>query len=193
MNFTIIAAYHQETRGIGTKNQLPWRVPEDLRFFRTKTQTTHCPSLQNAVILGRKTLESLQGRLLPGRIHVCLTSHPPPPPSSSSSSSSPVHYTSSLHEALEWLQSMSERIETVFVIGGGQVYQEAIHHPHCAHIWVNELTWPNTPPFSPTELDSFFPIIDAHMYQEIQEDKNEINTSNSPTVYICTRHYQRIV
>lgn len=187
MTFTIIAAYHQETRGIGAKNQLPWHVPEDLQFFRTKTRTTSRPSARNAVILGRSTLDSFHGRLLPGRIHVCLTSQPP------SAIVSPwLYYASSLNQALAWLQDLSEPVETIFVIGGGKVYQEAIHHPQCAHIWVNELAWRNDPtPFSVTDLDSFFPIIDAEMYQEMLEDKNEINTSDT-TVYICTRHYQRI-
>lgn len=193
MTFTIIAAYHQETRGIGAKNQLPWHVPEDLQFFRTKTRMTRHPSARNAVILGRSTLESFHGRLLPGRIHVCLTSQPIIVDQDKPVDLvSKVHYASSLNQALEWLQHLSEPVETIFVIGGGKVYQEAIHHPQCAHIWVNELAWRNDPPpFSVTDLDSFFPIIDAQMYQEILEDKNEINTSDT-TVYICTRHYQRI-
>lgn len=194
MTFTIIAAYHQETRGIGAKNQLPWHVPEDLQFFRKKTRMTSHLFGRNAVILGRSTLESFHGRLLPGRIHVCLTSQSIVSPSlhSMSESIDLVHYASSLNQALEWLQNLSEPVETIFVIGGSKVYQEAIHHPQCAHIWVNELTWRNDPPpFSVTDLDSFFPIIDAQMYQEIPEDKNEINTSDA-TVYICTRHYQRI-
>ena len=64
---SLIAAL-ASNRVIGSGNQLPWRLPEDLRRFRELT--TGKP-----VIMGRKTYESL-GRPLPGRLNIVLSGSP---------------------------------------------------------------------------------------------------------------------
>jgi dihydrofolate reductase len=55
-------------RVIGAGNQIPWRYPEDFKWFREKT-------IGNIVVMGRKTFESL-GKPLPNRKNLILTRHP---------------------------------------------------------------------------------------------------------------------
>ena len=52
-------------RGIGAGNQVPWRLPADLRRFRELTMGHH-------LLIGRKTYESI-GRPLPGRVMIVVT------------------------------------------------------------------------------------------------------------------------
>ena len=62
---SIIVAYTDKDRVIGLNGELPWKLPEDLNFFR---QTT----MKHTIIMGRKTFESLP-KVLPGRNHIVLT------------------------------------------------------------------------------------------------------------------------
>lgn len=91
---------------IGDRNALLWHISEDLRHF--KTLTTGHP-----VIMGRKTYESL-GRPLPGRTNVVVTRQRLELPGCTV-----VH---SLEEAL----ALFPADEEVFVIGGAQIYAEAL-------------------------------------------------------------------
>ncbi|KAJ7957782.1 Bifunctional dihydrofolate reductase-thymidylate synthase [Quillaja saponaria] len=61
--------------GIGKDGKLPWRLPSDLKFFKELTVTASDPDKMNAVVMGRKTWESipLQFRPPPGRLNVVLT------------------------------------------------------------------------------------------------------------------------
>ena len=59
--------YAQEARGgIGYQNQLPWHLPNDLKFFKETT-------MGHTMLMGRKTFESMGRRLLPGRKTVVMT------------------------------------------------------------------------------------------------------------------------
>ena len=76
-NFSIICALTRGTRGIGFKNRLPWgHIKEDMDHFSrmtTKTTKTTEPHKTNAVIMGRKTWESIP-KQLPGRLNIVITS-----------------------------------------------------------------------------------------------------------------------
>jgi dihydrofolate reductase len=92
---------------IGRDNALPWHLPEDLRHFKKTT-------LGHPVLMGRRTFESI-GRPLPGRRNLVLTrdarwSH---------AGCEPVR---SLDEAVSLCSGLPE----LFVIGGAQVYDEAL-------------------------------------------------------------------
>ena len=62
---TLVYAQDQ-AGGIGYQNQLPWHLPNDLKFFKQVT-------LGHAILMGRKTFESMGCRLLPGRTSYVLT------------------------------------------------------------------------------------------------------------------------
>jgi dihydrofolate reductase len=57
-------------RGIGKNNQLPWKLPSDLKMFR---KITTANSQGNAIILGRKTFESIGKRVLPNRLNIVVS------------------------------------------------------------------------------------------------------------------------
>ena len=106
MKIIIIVA--RSTSGvIGRNNELPWRLPADLQHF--KKHTMGCP-----IIMGRKTWESL-GRPLPDRRNMVISRSP----------------TFSL-ESAETFDSLESAIaacntsEKVFIIGGANVYAQAI-------------------------------------------------------------------
>ena len=93
--------------GIGRGGQLPWRIPEDLKYFKRIT-TGH------AVVMGRKTFESI-GRALPNRRNIVV--------SRSLAARDDVEVAPSLEAALElaW-----ERDAAPKIIGGGEIYRLAL-------------------------------------------------------------------
>lgn len=117
-----VVAAAATSRGIGYNGQLPWKLTGDMAHFKRVTMEPPSPEKQNAVIMGRKTWDSIPPRFRPlqGRTNVVLTSN------SSLSVPSDVIVASSLHDATTQLEKLSN-LGYVFVIGGGQVYDEAIN------------------------------------------------------------------
>jgi dihydrofolate reductase len=112
----LIAATEDDV--IGRDNDLPWYLPADLRRFKALTAG-------HVVVVGRRTHESIMGRLgrpLPGRITVVVTRQAGCP------GEGPVIYQPSVAAALSVaraIEGFAGRDE-VFVIGGGQIYTEAL-------------------------------------------------------------------
>lgn len=129
--FAIVVAA-DEARGIGQQGTLPWRLPGDMAFFKRLT-TSASPGKQNAVIMGRKTYASIppKFRPLPQRLNVVLSRTP-------SALSEPVLTATSLDAALEALAARSD-LEQTFVIGGGQLYGEALKHPACTRVYLTRV------------------------------------------------------
>lgn len=94
---------------IGRDNQLPWRLPEDLRHFKAAT-------LGHTLIMGRKTFESI-GRPLPGRTTIVLSRAP-------DWHADGCLAARSLSEALELARERTPA--EVFVAGGDQIYRQAL-------------------------------------------------------------------
>jgi dihydrofolate reductase len=106
MRISIIAAM-AENRVIGRDNALPWHLPEDLKHFRSLTMGHH-------ILMGRKTFESI-GKPLPGRVSVVISRNP-------EFSHPGVLRASSIEEAA----SLCGNDEEVFLIGGAEIYRQAI-------------------------------------------------------------------
>eukprot|EP00050_Salpingoeca_kvevrii_P017335 m.64225 g.64225 ORF g.64225 m.64225 type:complete len:104 (-) comp7504_c0_seq2:965-1276(-) len=66
------------TGGIGIRGDLPWRIGRDMAFFRRITCETTNPTLRNAVVMGRKTWDSIPARFRPlvSRLNVVITRNP---------------------------------------------------------------------------------------------------------------------
>jgi len=96
---------------IGANGTLPWHLPEDLKHFKALT-------LGHPVIMGRKTWESL-GKALPGRENIVVTRAP-------GYEAPGASVASSLAGALALCAGES----TVFVMGGGELYAEALPLAH---------------------------------------------------------------
>jgi dihydrofolate reductase len=95
---------------IGNKGKMPWRLPAESAYFR---QTT----LDHPVITGRKNYEAM-GRPLPDRLNVVVTRQ------KDYQVPKGVIVVNSLQEALALPQITNE--EEVFIIGGAQIYDEAM-------------------------------------------------------------------
>ncbi len=125
MKILIIAALDRN-RVIGRDGKLPWHCPEDLKRFKRLT-TGH------VVLMGRKTYESL-GKPLPHRRNVVVSSR----------QIEGVESYRSLSEALESLGD----VETLFIIGGGEVFRQALPLADGMHLTIIE---------GEHEGDTFFP------------------------------------
>ena len=114
MHITLIAAV-SENSVIGRGGALPWRLRDDLRRFKKRT-------LGHAVIMGRKTYESVGAPLL-GRENIVVTSNP-------SWSEPGVVRVGSIGSAIDHAASFEQthHLEEpeVFIIGGAKVYAESI-------------------------------------------------------------------
>ncbi len=148
--FSIIVAFDSQY-GIGKKGQLPWHLALDLKHFKEITTTVIDPAKKNAVIMGRKTWESLpqKFRPLPGRVNVVLSRE------GKLSLPSGVLCSSYLDDALSRLSSRD--IENVFVIGGAQIYAHAIDHPLCQKLFVTHVQ-------GEYGCDTFFPPISRQFF-----------------------------
>lgn len=142
MKELILIAAAGEDNELGNNSELPWHLPDDFKHFK-RTTTGH------AMIMGRKTFDTFP-KPLPNRRHIIITrdreyhvDHPD------------CEVVYSLKEALA---AVSE-LETVFVIGGGEVYRQAL--PYATGI---ELTRVH----GRFEADTFFPEIDPGQWELIR-------------------------
>lgn len=118
--YQVVVAATKEM-GIGKDGKLPWNLPTDLKFFKDITLTTSDSSKKNAVVMGRKTWESIpiKHRPLSGRLNVVLTRSG----GFDIANTENVVTCSSVDSALDLLAALpySLSIERVFVIGGGDI------------------------------------------------------------------------
>jgi len=158
MKFTIIAAA-DEKMGIGIGNRLPWRLKGDLKYFSDVTTDAE-PGKMNAVIMGRKTWESLPEahRPLKGRINVVLSRSEMDLPDG-------VIWGSSIEDAMEKLDKRGG-VNKVFVIGGASIYAQAINHPDCEMIYLTEVK-------GEFNCDAFFPHIPDGVFKKVSDSSDE--------------------
>ncbi|MBA0700495.1 hypothetical protein Goari_000097, partial [Gossypium aridum] len=180
-NYRVVVAATREM-GIGKDGKLPWRLPSDLKFFKELTVTTSDPEKKNAVVMGRKTWESipLEFRPLPGRLNVVLTRSQ----SSDITTGDNVVICGSIPSALELLAEHPYcfSIEKVFVIGGGQIFRETLNAPGCEAIHITEIG-------TSIECDTFIPSIDSSCFQLWYSSKplEENNVRFSFATYVRVR------
>lgn len=118
---------------IGCENRLIWPIKADLKHFKEVT-------MGHAVIMGRKTWESLPKRPLPGRENVVITRNP-------EYEAEGAIVAGSITEALQKIKGEG----SAFVIGGGQLYAEAVKIADRLHLTRIEAEEP--------EADTYFPAI----------------------------------
>lgn len=135
--------------GIGKDGKLLVSIPADMKYFRSMT-------LGNAVIMGRKTLESFPGgRPLPGRLNIVLTSR-------EDFQAEGVLAVHSVEEAVKTARAIEDR--EVFVIGGGQVYEALL--PYCDTAYVTRIDYVY-------EADTRFPDLDRDPEWELYSSGEE--------------------
>jgi len=118
--------------GIGLDNKIPWYIPDELKYF--KHITTSCPEgLINVVIMGKNTWNSLPKKPLPNRINIIVSST-----LEITNLYNNTYIVSSLDDALNLCDKL-ENIHKVFVIGGSQLYSEALNHLQCQNVYVTHI------------------------------------------------------
>lgn len=176
MAATAIVAASASTRGIGWKGELPWKLPSDMKHF--SRVTTEAPeNTKNAVVMGRKTWDSIppKFRPLPGRTNVVLTSRP-----QDLDFPKDVLTVPSLAEAWQQLASI-DNLGHIFVIGGAQVYQEAILKNYVHKVILTQVQTPEDMSF-----DTFFPELDQNEWNLQPQDPNTETQDNGLTYTIQT-------
>ncbi|MDA8094079.1 MAG: dihydrofolate reductase [Betaproteobacteria bacterium] len=140
---SIIAALARN-RTIGANNALPWRLPEDLKRFKTLTMGHH-------ILMGRKTFESI-GRALPGRTTVIITRQ--------SDYQAPGCLT--VHSLEEALQA-SRADDEIFFVGGAELYAQAL--PCANRLYLTEIQ-------ADVAGDACFPAFDRSQWHEIERTRH---------------------
>lgn len=138
-------------RVIGIDNQLPWYLPEDLKFFKRIT-------LGKPLVMGRKTFESI-GRPLPGRLNIVVTRD-------TAFQHDGVRVCHDLAAALELAdqQATIDGVDEIAVIGGGEIFTQAM--PSASRLYLTEVN---------VELDgdAYFPAVDTAEWREVQRVPGE--------------------
>ncbi|KAE8988664.1 Bifunctional dihydrofolate reductase-thymidylate synthase [Phytophthora rubi] len=147
----VVVAALEATGGIGLRQQIPWRLPSDMKHFRALTTAPASSSAQHAVIMGRKTWESLPTKVrpMPQRYNVVLTRDASYRQSQGVPDS--VGVAASFLEALELVQQQGQKVDQVFVIGGGAVYAEALAYTGCNKVHLTRVK-------GAFECDALFPL-----------------------------------
>lgn len=141
---SLIAAMGRN-RVIGRSGALPWRLPDDMRFFM-RTTTGH------AVIMGRKTWETMD-KPLPNRRNIVVTRQ-------ADYHAAGAEVVASLDEAIARTADESE----VFIIGGGEIYQLALPIAHRLYITHVEGEF---------EGDAKFPEFDASRWRAVTRQHHD--------------------
>lgn len=143
-SFSLVVATDQN-RGIGKNGDLPWRLKKDMQYFKDITTNTVDRQKQNAVIMGRTTWDSIptKFRPLPNRHNIVLTRNKDFDLNSSQTTSA-----NSIDSALTIAKELNA--ENVYIIGGGNIYNQCIDMMNCKKIYITEVD-------NSFECDTFFP------------------------------------
>ncbi len=135
---------------IGANGTLPWHLSDDLRRFKRLT-------IGHAIIMGRKTFQSL-GRLLPGRTSIVVTRDP-------TYDGGGALVAHSLEQAIQMAAGDNEG----FVIGGAEIYRQAL--PHADRIY-----W--TRVHATVEGDTFFEDLPEDQWTQVAEERHDADHRN---------------
>lgn len=102
----IIVAAMSEDRVIGLDDKLPWKIPQELKYFKEST-------MGGTLIMGRKTFDSI-GKVLPGRTTIVVTRD-----------KEWGHFGAIPAHSIDEAFSLA-RTEEVFIVGGGKIYEQTL-------------------------------------------------------------------
>jgi len=164
MPFSIIVGAHATKLVIGSAGKIPWKCRADMKFFKEMTSSVNNSTKMNAVIMGRKTFESLPAPL-PNRLNVVLQNKGGNFTESQFTYDSLHNVWIKIEQSVPFSQVIHElelnpNIETIFVIGGETVYKQALTHPKCEKIYLNMVHVE----CDLSGADAFFPEIDLTKY-----------------------------
>lgn len=146
----VLIAAVSENNALGKNNDLIWHLPNDFKRFKELT-TGHY------IIMGRKTFESFP-KPLPNRTHVVITRQKNYQPEG-------CIVVNSLENAI----AISPKNETVYIIGGGEIYKQALLFSDKMEI---------TKVHGDFEADTFFPTINSDEWELIESKLNIKDTNH---------------
>jgi len=134
-----------ENRVIGINNNLPWYLPNDLKYFKQVT-------MGKPILMGRNTFESI-GKPLPGRTNIVMSRN-------AAWSAEGVKTVNSLEAAYDLAESITaiDGQDEIMVIGGDQIYKSAL--VSCDRIYLTQV-------HAEVKGDAFFPEMDWSQWQEV--------------------------
>ena len=151
-----------DARLIGAGNSLPWKLPADMRWFRSQT-------MGKPIVMGRKTFESFGARPLPGRHNIVVTRDP----DYRAEGATVAH---GIDEALAAAGDADE----IMIIGGAELYRQLL--PIADRLYVTRV-------HGRFEGDAWFPAFDLSAWDEIERIEHPADDDNR---WACTFSvYQR--
>lgn len=153
---------------IGRDNQLPWRLPGDLKHFKAAT-------LGKPIVMGRKTFLSL-GKPLPGRTNIVITRD-------ENFRAEGIVIAHSLDDALRAADDIAQRdgAPEIMVVGGAEIYAQAL--PLAQTLYYTRV-------LLDAEGDAFFTAIDWSQWRCVEEQKFPATDVATPAY--CLLRYRRI-
>ena len=141
---------------IGLNNQLPWHLPQDLKYFKAKT-------LGKPIIMGRKTYESI-GRPLPGRTNIVITRQ------QGWQAGSDVLVAHDIDQALELARDTvgADPNAEAMVIGGAEIYRNCLARADRVYLTRVE---------KDIEGDAYFPSLPEDEWQQTSSNAGEAGAS----------------
>jgi len=139
---------------IGVNNGLPWRLPDDMRWFVEKT-------MGKPVILGRKTYDSIPTKFKPlhGRHNIIVTRN--------------AHYQAEgctvVHSLAAALAAAGD-VPEVVIGGGAQIYAEALPRAQCLYLTLVEGSFAG---------DTYFPPFDQSEWREVYRQAHEVDARHT--------------
>ena len=114
MLISLIVA-HSSNRVIGIDGQLPWHIPDDLKYFKAIT-------IGKPIIMGRKTFDSI-GKPLPGRLNIIITKN-----TDLTIAECVVvnNLEAAITEAKNYFKTQNTEQEEIFIIGGAQIFKQSM-------------------------------------------------------------------
>ena len=141
-----------ENGAIGRQGDLLCHLPADMKHFKEVT-------MGHSIVMGRKTFESFPRRPLPGRQNIVITRN-------ADWQYPGVTVVHSLDEAIAAAET-----DTVFIIGGAQVYEQALPRVDVLHLTMIHARW--------ASADAFFPVLDMNEWQEVSREHHESDHRNA--------------
>lgn len=134
---------------IGRDSDLPWHLPDDMKFFQRTTRGHH-------IITGRKNYETIPAKYRPlkDRVNIVVTRN-------KNYSAEVAVVAHSLNAAIKLAHKAGE--EEVFIIGGGEIYKEALEHKLIDRLYITEV-------HAHIEGDTRFPTIDPEQWREVSRE-----------------------
>lgn len=152
---SLIAAMADD-RAIGIENRLPWKLPEDMKWFRRHT-------LGKLIVMGRKTFESFGARPLPERTNIVVTRD-------ADYKAEGIVVVHSIEQAI----AAARNVEELMIIGGESFYEQML--PRADRFYLTLV-------HGRFEADAWFPEFDWNDWQEVVREEHPVDEKNA---YACS-------